>query len=514
MATYVLGIGGTGSRVIRAITMLAAAGVDFGEIRPIIMDVDRENPNETEDLVKLYATLRTNITGGDRAVQTEFFKSDIQMRFTTAMGVPTIKDTSLDDLGNTTFSDYIGYTGQNCMSDLDKKLIESLYSTADADSTADLIELNLGLNHGFKGNPNLGGVVLEQLNTSKTFHELNSNFANGDKIFIISSIFGGTGASGFPKIVELIRNSAGTLLNSATLGAISVLPYFKIKDNAASAIDDKQFNAKAKAALNYYQGSLISQVNNMYYGYDLPANDAFENIEGGAKQKNDAHMVELLAVASLLHFIKDGDAHRTKGNQYIYQTETDTAAIRQTPIHHFSSNDFDEYTRKNILKPMAAFSIASKVSLEYLLTNRNISHHHYYRNLVGTNSVLQPNDAASMQYFMKLFRAWVGELHGNKNTLSVVAVGKPTGSTEYQFSTDINSLLIGYEIPKGGMFAFGHPFIEDGKIDDYLGKLVIAEKITKENAAAPVQFINIMAGFSNNILADHFKKQHKNLSLL
>ncbi len=512
MATYVLGIGGTGSRVIRAITMLAAAGVDFGEIRPIIMDVDRENPNETEDLVKLYTTLRTNITGGDRAVQTEFFKSDIQMRFMTAMGVPTIKDTSLDSLGDTTFSEYIGYTGQNPMSSLDKKLIESLYSTADATSTADLIELNLGLNHGFKGNPNLGGVVLEQLNASQTFHELNSNFANGDKIFIISSIFGGTGASGFPKIVELIRNSPATLLNTATVGAISVLPYFKIRENANSAIDDKQFNAKAKAALNYYQGALIQQVNNMYYGYDLPANDAFENIEGGAGQKNDAHLVELLAVASLLHFINDANAGNTRGNQYIYQTETDTTAIRRTPIHHFTSNDFDAFVRQNILKPMVAFSIASKVSLEYLLQNTKISHHHYYRNLVGTNSVLQQADANSMRYFMQLFRAWLGELHGNKNTLSVVAVGKPAGSNEYQFSTDINSLLVGYEIPQGGWMTYNHPFIKDSKIDEYLGSLVVAERLVRENAASPIQFINVMAGFSNKILAE-FRRQHQTLPL-
>ena len=42
---YIFGIGGTGSRVIRSLTMLLAAGVDCGvdTIVPIIIDRDEAN---------------------------------------------------------------------------------------------------------------------------------------------------------------------------------------------------------------------------------------------------------------------------------------------------------------------------------------------------------------------------------------------------------------------------------------------------------------------------------------
>ena len=52
------------------------------------------------------------------------------------------------------------------------------------------------MNVGFKGNPNIGSVVLNQIVNSEDFITFANSFEKGDKIFIVSSIFGGTGASG------------------------------------------------------------------------------------------------------------------------------------------------------------------------------------------------------------------------------------------------------------------------------------------------------------------------------
>ncbi|CDN31801.1 Sll0445 protein [Mucinivorans hirudinis] len=46
---------------------------------------------------------------------------------------------------------------------------------------------------GFKGNPNIGSVVLNQFADSAEFKSFANDFQQGDKVFIISSIFGGTG---------------------------------------------------------------------------------------------------------------------------------------------------------------------------------------------------------------------------------------------------------------------------------------------------------------------------------
>jgi hypothetical protein len=535
MATYVLGIGGTGSRVIRAITMLAAAGVDFGdEIRPIIMDVDLTNPNETENLVKQYCALRESING-----DTEFFKNRITMCLSVATG-STIKDTSLSNLGNQTFSEYIGYQdkpGRLAMLDTDKRFIESLYSTTPAGAGAGAIELNLNLQVGFKGNPNLGGVVLQQLidthpvghpqqgqYISPTLQEL-ANIGDGDKIFIISSIFGGTGASGFPKLVELLRTSGLHRLEQAKIGAVSILPYFNIAPDTSSAIDSAQFNSKTKAAINYYQESgLIGNINNLYYLYDEPKNTPYTNIEGGERQKNDAHMIELLAVASLLHFQGNTNALGVPvaNKQYIYQTATavDTITNEGTTLC-FKLQDFDDQIRQGLLKHLIKFSIASKVSLDYILQpnpNTDLTSQHYYPKFTNTNGPLKKmndeelsRDKDSIRYFMHLFGEWLGELHNNKNSLSIVKINKPTGAANYKFEENINALLIGYNIPKTGLLGFRDKSITNGKMNDYLAALTTT--VVGNNTTNLQHFIRIMASFSDKIIVEHFRRHDANFPI-
>lgn len=93
---------------------------------------------------------------------------------------------------------------------------------------------------GFKGNPNIGSVVLNQIAHSVDFGTFASEFIDGDRIFIISSIFGGTGASGFPLLLKTLRTGNNfqnyNIINHATIGAITMLPYFKLKPDDNSEI--------------------------------------------------------------------------------------------------------------------------------------------------------------------------------------------------------------------------------------------------------------------------------------
>ena len=98
---------------------------------------------------------------------------------------------------------------------------------------------------GFKGNPNMGSVVLNQIASSPQFEQLANTFVEGDKIFIISSIFGGTGASGFPLLLNTLRQNKNIpnagVINHAEIGAISVLPYFSLEQDSNSEIDSTTF---------------------------------------------------------------------------------------------------------------------------------------------------------------------------------------------------------------------------------------------------------------------------------
>ena len=65
-------------------------------------------------------------------------------------------------------------------------------------------------------------------------------------MFIISSIFGGTGSSGFPRIVDAIRYSGIADYDKALVGASIVMPYFKVNTPAGGAINSNIFNSKQK----------------------------------------------------------------------------------------------------------------------------------------------------------------------------------------------------------------------------------------------------------------------------
>jgi len=109
---------------------------------------------------------------------------------------------------------------------------------------------------------------------STEFKEFTQDFKEDDRIFVISSIFGGTGAAGFPLLMNVFRDESSgmnnkTYINNAIIGGVSVLPYFQVDvekfNNGESAINSSTFITKTKAALSYYNRNLKQLVNTMFY---------------------------------------------------------------------------------------------------------------------------------------------------------------------------------------------------------------------------------------------------------
>lgn len=227
---YVFGIGGTGSRVLRSLTMMMAAGVKIGvdEIVPIIIDPDASNQNLT-DTVKLmndYRAIRKFLSF-PQGVETMFFRKELSQLLP--------NDTlHIQNTNNKLFKQFIGLS--SIQSKPTQAMMRMLFSDKNLNSSMDV---------GFKGNPNIGSVVLNQIVTSQDFASFANNFAAGDKIFIISSIFGGTGASGFPLLLKTLRTNNTMpnfqLINNAEIGAVTVLPYFKVEQDPNSEIDSSTF---------------------------------------------------------------------------------------------------------------------------------------------------------------------------------------------------------------------------------------------------------------------------------
>lgn len=291
---YVFGIGGTGSRVIKALTFLLASGIDFNnyEFVPIIIDPDESNGDVTRtiEILKNYQYINQSLSYTD-ADKNQFFKAQINQV------IPNFK-LILNDIKNETFKEYINY---NSLDVKNKALINLLFSEDN---------LNSEMEVGFKGNPNIGSVVLNQFKQSEDFKNFASSFSQDDRIFIVSSIFGGTGASGFPLLLKNIRNADDhlptfKLLQDAPVGALTMLPYFGVSHVEDSKIDKSTFISKTKAALSYYEDNVSgnNSLNVLYYLGDDVTKD-YSNQEGSIYQKNDAHFLELVGALSIIDFAR------------------------------------------------------------------------------------------------------------------------------------------------------------------------------------------------------------------
>lgn len=290
---YVFAIGGTGARVLKSLTMLLAAGVktDASEIVPIIIDPDAACGDKTDTVLimnqyaALYDTLSHHEGRRIDAFSTKLAKLDFPTQYVMPMGENT----------NKAFGAYMNF---ETLSDKNKALVNMLFSEDNQ---------NADMTIGFTGNPNIGSVVLNQFAGSREFTDFAANFVDGDKIFIISSIFGGTGASGFPLLLKNLRHIDPALripnaaaIQNAEIGAITVLPYFNIMPDDDAVISSDTFVSKTKSALSYYERNLEG-LNALYYIGDQDRGQQQYN-DGGAGQRNDAHFVELAAALAVVDF--------------------------------------------------------------------------------------------------------------------------------------------------------------------------------------------------------------------
>lgn len=438
---YVFGIGGTGSRVIKSLTMLLATGVDINgfKIVPVIIDPDQANGDVTRtiEILKSYDRIRKQLSFGST---NQFFKTEIN---------DTIKGYKLElsNVRNDKFKDYIEYSSLN---DNNKALINLLFSQDN---------LNSDMEVGFKGNPNIGSVVLNQFEGSQDFKEFTSTFGTSDRIFIISSIFGGTGAAGFPLLLKNIRNGGGNVSNSALLknapiGAVTMLPYFGVAPDENSRIDKATFISKTKSALSYYDENICKNksINALYYIGDEPVND-YVNNEGSVDQKNDAHFLELVSALSIIDFAKtdslelqntNGKADYPKYKEFGIKSDVSTILLSHL------GDDTQLILRKNLTQ-YQLFNLFLQNKLD------NSQDSNWYKEL-DLKPFLTKSFYNNLKTFNNYFAEWLIELSKNKRSFS-----------PYNLKANDNNLfdMVNGMIPKTSFLEKGKNF---GRFDYMLSK--------------------------------------------
>ena len=391
---YVLAIGGSGARVLRSLVMLLAAGVEpNAKIIPLIIDPDSGagNLSQTIELLKLYTQIREEAQV-DNADPLVTFSTPIEMLPGAGYQV------QLDQIAGTKFREYVDLGV--AMSGSSQALLRSLFSKEN---------LDLEMTIGFKGNPNIGSIVLGQFEGSDAYKRFFSELQKGDikkkSIFIISSIFGGTGASGFPSLLKSLRSSS-TLVSQMRMGALSLLPYFNLENNASSAIDSATFYAKTRAALSYYTENIIknADIDDFYFIGDKSPN-SYSNSDGGQTQRNQAHLVELAGALSIIHFARLGSERPTSSVGTMYEFGLDK------PVSDaIGFKTLGDTTERELAVPLTALYLMHRFLEEAdIFTDKDPWLKEIQAN-PGDGSFID-----DINRFLELYKEWLQELGGHSS---------------------------------------------------------------------------------------------------
>jgi len=461
---YVFGIGGTGSRVIKALTMLLASGVkldnDFDIVVPIIIDPDTANGdlNRTADILTKYQNI-VNKAGSENDLFGTKIKTLVQLTNENSPNLSNNFKFSIDGSGQE-FGQSIDYNG---LDDENRALVDLLFSQENikADMTV-----------GFKGNPNIGSVVLNKIVDSNEYNEFSNSFNEGDAIFIISSIFGGTGASGFPLLLKNLRTNDSNRLNSniistATIGAISYLPYFKVSstNNNEEEIDSATFFGKAKAALSYYEHAIFKNNNtlNAFYHIGDKTNNNMEYAEGKADQKNDAHFVELAGALAIVDFVKSIPVI----------SQSNQTTIKEFGVEDGSSKlKFDSLgqdAKDKLRVPLSKLYLFDKFiekSMDELLKSPGS-----YNGENGIKKEFYNSDFYKIEFipFLNYFKEWIDEMETNDVSF--------TPFHENQDHDSLSDFIMGNKVSKGGLLSRNkitgdiliknaHKLVKEGKLNN------------------------------------------------
>jgi len=313
---YVFSVGGTGARCLESLIYLCAMGIHLDQpLFPIFVDPDQSNGNITRTikLIQKYKLIREHLPrpSKDYLFNTEIIYSDKENSPNTTVKIPNLynPNSGLDPAQNK-LSHFIEY--ETKLQGTDYKFLADLLFSKE--------ELNMDMSAGYRGIPSIGSILMTDIQNQAFWTELRGRLEEdtASRVFIFASLFGGTGASGYPVISKLIKNASPT----TKVGGVLMLPYFKLKDpenlqkyqeslkKEKIMPNSKSFMINAKTACEFYKNNYSQIDSNYFLGDDFEHCKQYENYAiGSAEQKNDAHMLELMAAYAAIDFF-----HRESGN--------------------------------------------------------------------------------------------------------------------------------------------------------------------------------------------------------
>lgn len=352
MSYYVIGIGGTGARCMESFVHLCAAGILNTEADINFINVDADvscgNLTKTQQLVNRYSEAR-KLGFGDTGLFKNFLKRNELLN-------PVAKKAiNLNEI----------FEGTNLDVKKEYHSIGCLYKALFTEQ-----ERTTPLKQGFRGHPAIGAAAInDNINREEKWDELISEIMKDGsaRIFIFASIFGGTGAAGFPTIARRLKDKIG---NDKYIGGALVLPYFDFPNPSGEAVNEMQAYSRAffintKTALDYYDKSGI--IGNVFKSVYMVGDNKLSKVKnfslGSEDQKNEANFIELYAALAAVDFFN-------KSDDELKNMDFSVPMIARTP------DDNDHVTWQDFPKVGSNISFKSKFA-RFILTLYMYKHYIY-----------------------------------------------------------------------------------------------------------------------------------------
>lgn len=349
--TILVGIGGTGAKVVQGVIHVAAAGLIEGDIDVLFVDQDGANGNTTRaaTIAETYSRLVGAMDAGalpaemNNAAARRPFRSKIMVKERVFQPIAAKK---------ATLETIFGVAAEPVLEDPnhdDAWLMRALFNEVERCDPMD---------NGFRARPAVGSAAYRRAQTLYPDGGQDRNLwpalralierradehPDGLNVVLVGSIFGGTGASGLPYLGQelrgLIRESEGELKQVRICGLI-MLPYFSAPrpEGHVGRLYGPAETGQVRLALNHY-ANLMEKAKDQAFvdaiylvGMARKTRVSYDKEGGGGEQVNPAMLAELVAALGVAHFCAD-KAPKNKSHYALYK-DGDHITLADLPMPH------------------------------------------------------------------------------------------------------------------------------------------------------------------------------------
>ncbi|GHV78316.1 hypothetical protein AGMMS49944_01070 [Spirochaetia bacterium] len=448
---HIITVGGTGHKILNAVIHLAACGAfsgnlgkhEINKISALSIDADDSNGNFglTKKTLDAYERYYDALNGAGSLGLVPIEALDPKLN----ISLYHDEKKSLSKTFN--ISQYADKP--------DDTFIRFLYTNEEIETEFD---------QGFYGHTAIGTlIVTDILKKSEVWEKQIAALNDNDFVVVAGSIFGGTGASAIPVLLDLLHDRQKEA--KFKLAVLMLNPYFaavgKIAEEGLLQPDSSNFHIKAKASLYYYyRQEQFKKTNALYVIGEPESNFSFERASrGSSTQINKAHPIELFAATALIDFITASDdredgkiisAERgVKDNTYFYTWEMLQKILPDLPQKIQTVIKSAIFYNK-VLYPQLAHGIAAGVWQNFYDKGAETA---LDKLRDGKNNLVYEN----IRSYLELLVTWFFDIHKrNKNEIN-------QNTNELIWEADTRVRLFSANYPS----LFDNTPVEDDKVADF-----------------------------------------------